>query len=180
MSQRTEASGRDRSTLVTLRASRMKTLRTSVWITLVTLGVQFILGMATNLFGTFPATSVVLQALQSTSDPALMAHMSVAFVLLSLSILVACLAFRKPLLRRFAGWAVGGFLAVFWAFESGIGFVVSGFSNNLYSFSMALGFLAAFAIYFLMAHLSSPRFAELMDSEPLALTSKDDGTSADA
>jgi hypothetical protein len=125
---------------------RMRTLHVGSVLMLFTLAVQFILGMANNLFGTFPATSDVLQAL-SSGDAMLVAHMSVAFVLLALGILVAVLAFRRPIPRRVAALGVAGVLGIFWAFESGIEFVLSGFSNNLWSFSMSLGFLVVLVIY---------------------------------
>lgn len=113
---------------------------------LFTLAVQYILGMVNNLFGTFPATSDVLAALES-GDPALIAHMVVAFVLLALGVLVAVLGFRRPLPRRVAALGVAGVLSIFWAFESGIEFVLSGFGSDLWSFSMSLGFLAALTLY---------------------------------
>lgn len=111
------------------------------------LGIQFLLGMFVNLFGTFPNTSEVLPALEFTVDLPLTAHMAVAFLLQASAITVAVLAFRRPLTRPTAYLALGGVAAIFWAFESGIEFVLSGFTNNAASFSMAVAFFAAVTIY---------------------------------
>ncbi len=126
---------------------RMQAMNVGAVLMLTILAVQFVLGIDVNLFGAFPTTSVVLQALYSNVDPVLTAHMAVAFLLLVLGVLLAVLGFRRPLPRRVSWAALSGALAVFWAFESGIEFVLSGFSNNVASFSMALGFLASVAIY---------------------------------
>ena len=126
---------------------RMRTLYVTAIFTLLVLAVQFVLGMANNLFGAFPATSDVLAALESTGDPLLIAHMVVAFLLLLLGIVVAILALRRPVPRSMAALAIGGLIAIFWAYESGIEFILSRFSNDAMSFSMALGFLVALAIY---------------------------------
>ncbi len=137
---------------------------------LMLLAVQFLLGMDVNLFGAFPETSDVLQVLESSTDPALTVHMAVAFILLALAIAVAVLAFRRPLPWKVSWIAVGGVLGVLWAFESGIEFVLSGFSNNAASFSMAAGFLAAVVIYgylgLLTALNSGDRFAAHLVAEP--------------
>ena len=136
---------------------RMRTLYVAAIFTLFVLAVQFVLGMANNLFGAFPATSDVLSALESPGDPLLIAHMVVAFLLLLLGIVVAVLAFRRPVPRSLAALAIGGLLAILWAYESGIEFILSRFSNDAMSFSMALGFLAALAIYGALGLLSALR-----------------------
>ena len=127
--------------------ARMEALHVGAVLLLMLLAVQFVLGMGVNLFGVFPNTSDVLRVLEASGDPTLTAHMAVAFLLLALGILVAVLAFRRPLPRRLSWAALSGALAIFWAFESGIEFVLSGFTNNIASFSMALGFLASVTIY---------------------------------
>lgn len=133
---------------------RMRTLHVGSVLMLFTLAVQFVLGMANNLFGTFPPTSDVLQALLS-GGTMLAVHMLVAFVLLAVGILVAVLAFRRPIGRGVAALGVAGVLSIFWAFESGIEFILSGFSSNGWSFSMSLGFLVALIIYGALALTST-------------------------
>lgn len=145
----------------------MKALHIGTVSMLFTLAAQFLLGMANNLFGTFPATSDVLGALAS-GDTMLVAHMSVGFVLFALGILIAVLAFRRPIPRAVGGLGIAGVLAIFWAFESGIEFVLSGFSSNLWSFSMSLGFLVALALYGVIGLVSAVNGGRLFVSQLVA------------
>lgn len=155
---------------------RVRALHVGTVLMLLTLAVQFILGMANNLFGTFPATSDVLAALES-GDQALVAHMAVAFVLLALGVLVAVLGFRKPLPRKVAALGVAGVLSIFWAFESGIEFVLSGFGSNLWSFSMAVGFLVALAVYGFLGLMTAVNGGRLFVSRLIMDSSRNAGES---
>lgn len=108
---------------------------------------QFLLGIWVNLFGTFPRTTSVLSAITYGGDPVLTAHYGLAVVLLLLAIGITVVSFRgtePPTLRWFA---LGGLLSIAWAYESGIQFILSGFADNLSSFSMALGFILAMTFY---------------------------------
>lgn len=147
---------RDSIGSVRILQTRMRTLRVGTLLMLFTLASQFILGMANNLFGAFPDTSDVLRTLESGA-PLLVAHMVLAFVQLALGVLVAIFSFRRPIPRKAAALGTGGISSIFLAFESGIEFVLSGFRNNLWSFSMALGFLAAIIFYGFLGQISSVR-----------------------
>lgn len=111
------------------------------------LAIQFGLGMWVNLFGTFPTSSDVLATVEDTQDPVLQAHMVTAVLILAWAIVLIALTARKSIPRSDLGLAVTGLLTVLWAYGSGIDFILSGFSNNVDSYSMALGFLATFVVY---------------------------------
>ena len=116
------------------------------WV-VVLVAVQFLLGIWVNLFGSFPSTSDVVTALSFTGDPVLTAHYVLAVVLLLLSIVIVLVAFRSREAPAIRWCAVGGFLSILWAYESGIQFILSGFSNNVDSFLMAVGFIASTVFY---------------------------------
>lgn len=158
--------------------TRMRTLYFGTVLILLTLVVQFILGMATNLFVTLPATSNLLQALRS-GDPILVAHMSVAFVLLALGVGVAALGFRRPIPRKVSALSLGGVLAIFWAFESGVEFVLSGFTNSVASFSMASGFLGALVLYGVLGLVSGLNGGRLLDSSLVLQLQSDESPKKD-
>ncbi|HEV2428319.1 MAG TPA: hypothetical protein VGV64_00520, partial [Thermoplasmata archaeon] len=126
---------------------RLRAVHRAALMVLLALAVQFVLGIWVNLFGSFPRTTEVEGVLSSSTDPILLAHMAVAFLLLGLGIFVAALTVRSPLPYGLAALGAAGAGTIFWAFESGIEFIVSGFTNGLASFSMALGFAAALSVY---------------------------------
>lgn len=132
--------------------TRLKAVRATLLALLTLLSVQFALGMWVNLFGSFPATSDVLAVVEARGDPVLQAHMVTAVVILATAILLIALASRRPLPRSDLGWAVVGLGTVLWAYESGIDLILSGFSSDLDSYSMAMGFLATYLVY--GAHLT--------------------------
>jgi hypothetical protein len=128
-----------------MSASRRVTVLLRLTVSL--LALQFLLGIWVNLFGTFPATNSVLTAISYTGDPVLTAHYATAFILLLLAIILTVVSFRTGEPRRIGWLAVGGLLFILLAYESGIEFILSGFSNNTASFSMAVGFIGATAVY---------------------------------
>lgn len=134
---------------------RLRAVHRAALVVLLVLALQFVLGIWVNLFVSFPRTNEVERVLTSSTDPILLAHMAVAFTLLALGILVAALAVRSPLPYGLAALGAAGAGTIFWAFESGIEFIVSGFTNGLASFSMALGFAAALSVYGLLAGVTA-------------------------
>jgi len=130
---------------VTMSESSSLTLRLRILVSL--LGVQFLLGIWVNLFGTFPSTDSVGTALMYGGDPVLSAHYVVALVvfLLALTLLARTIRVRQPSHLR---WLIlAGFLSVVWASVSGVEFILSGFSNAGASFSMASAFIVAVSFY---------------------------------
>ena len=124
----------------------MRTLHVASLAMLLSLSIEFALGMANNLFGSFPATSDPQVALRSANG-LLLAHLVVAFLLLVFSVVVAVLAARTPIPKRVTALGIAGVVVVFATIESGIEFILSGFSENLWSYSMAMGFLFAVIVY---------------------------------
>ena len=111
------------------------------------LGAQFLLGIWVNLFGTFPSTDSVGTALMYGGDPVLSAHyvVAVAILVLALFLVVRTIRVRTPPSVRWL--MLAGFLSVVWACVSGAEFIVSGFTNNGASFSMAVAFIVAVSFY---------------------------------
>ena len=104
---------------------------------LILLVVQFILGMTANLWVTIPDSQPWIVFHQV--GPILL-HTINALLLLDFSIMSLALAVKDG---RRVGVAVWGLASVILAFASGLLFVNAG-QNDLFSFTMALGFLGAF------------------------------------
>jgi len=127
--------GDDRSTVLLLR------------LVVVLLAVQFILGIWVNLFGTFPSTRGLGAAVRYSGDPVLTGHYVLAVVLVALAVVLMVVAFRRESSLGLRGMVVAGAGSIVWAVASGLQFVLSGFSNNVASFSMAVAFIAATSFY---------------------------------
>ncbi len=112
----------------------------------VLLAAQFLLGMWVNLFGAFPASRGLAEAILYAGDPVLTAHYGLAIVLLVLAGVAVALA-PKTAGRLLLGVVLGGLVSLVGASLAGLEFVRSGFSNGAASFSMAVGFLAATSFY---------------------------------
>jgi heme A synthase len=112
------------------------------------IGLQFFLGMWLNLFGNFPSGSGGLtNAFTFTADPILIAHVTLAVILTSGGILVLAMSWSDRL-RTLRWYALGGFFGLIFGSATGSGFVYSGYSNNVDSFLMAVGFAAALTAYY--------------------------------
>jgi len=112
------------------------------------IGLQFFLGMWLNLFGNFPGGSGGLGATFTfTSDPVLIAHV-VLGVLLGIGALGLLARSWSDPLRTLRWFALGGLVGVVFASATGSGFVNSGYSNNVDSFLMAVGFAIALTAYY--------------------------------
>ncbi|MHB8396618.1 MAG: hypothetical protein ACYDBK_05375 [Thermoplasmataceae archaeon] len=129
-------------------------LLTGVMAELVLLAIQFVIGMWMNFFALFPSTNVAFPMYGMmnvmVSVPELMAHMMIGMLigLVSLMIFVISLmgGFRKSAMLS----AIASF-SIFLAGMSGLEFILTGFQNNILSFTMSLGFVvAAISYVFLM------------------------------
>jgi hypothetical protein len=124
-------------------------MRFGMWLRgiVVLLSAQFLLGIWVDLYGSFPSTTNLGRAMMYTGDPALSVHMVLAVLLVILAFVLAVGSFSAGAPARLRWVALGGLLAVLWAYESGLQFVLSGFGNNLDSFSMAAAFVVAMVLY---------------------------------
>jgi len=113
----------------------------------VLLSLQFVLGIWVALFGSFPSTDSVSAALMYGGDPVLTGHYLLAVVLLLLAVAVVYASIRPGIPARLRWYTLGGLLSIVWGWAAGIEFILSGFSNNEASFSMALAFIVAMTFY---------------------------------
>ena len=120
---------------------------------------QYLLGMATNLFVNFPAKIASINPLDSvfTNGPYLVLGHIVTGLLLGLlaisQIVSAALAKNRPLVLL----SVCGLGTILFAGESGIEFVLGWYSEDLFSFLMSLGFILSFATYFALLWYANQR-----------------------
>jgi drug/metabolite transporter (DMT)-like permease len=115
---------------------------------LLVVAVQFALGIWLNLFGSFPrGSSSLVSAITDAANPILVAHIVVGILLLLAAISVLVLSRRDPF-RRLRALSVAGIVAMVVTGFFGLSFVYSGYSNNVASFAMALGFVAIVTIYY--------------------------------
>jgi hypothetical protein len=133
-------------------------VKAALVIVLVDLVIQFILGMYLNLFGIFPSqisTGSGMGGMMSTmmggsgipTMSILMVHMLNGYLLGIISLVVLGLsAYSKS--PRLVGLSIVGTAFILFAGISGLSFMFSMFSDNLLSFTMALGFIGAFVSYF--------------------------------
>ena len=110
---------------------------------------QFMTGMALNLFETFPVTpnSTLSGIFGAMMTPLLSVfNLAIGFLvsILSLVIFAIFIDSGKKNLAKNAGV---GLASVALAGVSGLGFVYSGFQNNIYSYAMAMAFVSAFISY---------------------------------
>ncbi|MGB6500752.1 MAG: hypothetical protein WBG19_05065 [Thermoplasmata archaeon] len=125
------------------------TIRFLWWIRILLLGLvaEFGLGLWLAKYGTFPVTHNVVTTLMYRGDPELSAHIGLAVILVVVAFIVAVSAFGGEAPPRLRWYTLGGFLALLAAYESGIEFILSGFANNDYSYSMLAAFFVSGAFY---------------------------------
>src|SRR5579863_3654746 len=113
---------------------------------LTVLAVEFFLGIWLNLFGTFPGAGFG-PALTDTADPVLIAHIVVGILMFVNGAVVLGLSFasRTGPLRWFAA---AGLFGILLAGASGGDFVSTGYTDNVASFTMAVGFSIALTAYY--------------------------------
>lgn len=126
--------------------------RVSVFV-LVLLFLQFLLGMLSNLFATFPLRTPSVNPLDTVllNGPYVVsAHIINGIIVGILSILTIVLS-AVARNRRLIFLSCCGFISILFAGESGILFALGWYTNNYLSFSMTIGFALSLAIYFLMS-----------------------------
>jgi heme A synthase len=112
------------------------------------IGLEFLIGMWLNLFGTFPASNPTLAAAATdTSSPLLIAHVVIGAFLGLGALVILILSFRDPY-RTLRWFALGGLIGVAIAGFAGSAYVGSGYVNNDASYVMAVGFAIALASYY--------------------------------
>lgn len=114
------------------------------------LAFQFLTGMGLNLFATFPeaSTSAIAGIFAAMmTGPVSAVHLMVGFLLPVLSVVVLAVLVDSGE-SSLATLAAVGLGSIAFAGLCGLGFVYSGFQNNVYSYLMAIGFISAFASYF--------------------------------
>ena len=107
------------------------------------LAVQFLLGMALNLYVTIPPVGAGMAAMMRTG-PLVMAHMMLGMVLAGGALLA--LAMALPWRRRAAGCAAAALAGILVAGLGGLLFLLGGQTSGA-SYLMAVGFLVAVAGY---------------------------------
>lgn len=130
---------------------RLSTARFTVEASIMLLFVQILLGMWVNLYATFPDPTAGVNPLDEAfaGGPTLLVlHVLLGITLGILSIigLVVALAVKD---RRLIALEVAALLSVLLAGESGIEFVLGWYQEDLYSYTMTVGFVLLTAVYVL-------------------------------
>ena len=118
--------------------------------------VQFIIGMWMNLFAVFPSfgSSLFMYGMMQVmfSVPELMVHMmnGILIGLVSLMIFIVLATFSDYRLSLLGGIAS---VSVLIAGISGLEFMFSGFTNNVFSLLMSLGFIFTVTAYSLILYI---------------------------
>ncbi|MEM0271953.1 MAG: hypothetical protein QW514_05370 [Thermoprotei archaeon] len=135
--------------------------KTVVGVTIVFLFTQFLTGMWVNMFVSFPSTpysggffgmmGAMMSLMYIGGGVLLMIHMMMGYLILlfSLVALVAALLVGR---MGVAAAGIAGFASVVFAGVNGLLFMLSGFTDDLNSYFMAVGFLLAFTSYFAMLY----------------------------
>ena len=112
--------------------------------------IQFFIGMWMNLFAVFPqfgSSSFMFGMMQVMfSVPELPVHMMVG-ILIGLISLMIFFVIATTGDRRFSLLSAGASLSILTAGISGLEFMFSDFSNNVFSFFMSVGFIFTVVIY---------------------------------
>lgn len=134
------------------RPERFRTIRNVSVATVCLLFLQYVLGMATNLFVIFPTETASVNPLDSvfTHGPSPVLFHIVAGLALGLLSISALILSARTKNRALVTLAAGGLGAILLAGESGIEFVLGWYSNDVFSFLMSFGFILSFTLYFLL------------------------------
>lgn len=126
------------------RVNRLAQIRLSLWIVLGLMAVQGALGIYVNLFGNLSAPSDPNAVFPIVfGSPVLAAHFLNAFALIGLTafLLVRAGGVQIPGLRAWSGLLLASFVAAAYS-----GYHFTGTQENIYSFSMEMGFLVALVL----------------------------------
>ncbi|MEM0280074.1 hypothetical protein [Metallosphaera sp.] len=118
--------------------------------------IEFILGMWINLFVSLPPgtpnrppyqeTGFMMGTFLGSFGGAVMAHFMLGVLIALVSFVIMILAFLLGDLKVMMTGVIS-FLFIVVAGISGLSFMMSGFTNNFYSFLMSVGFILAFSSY---------------------------------
>lgn len=114
--------------------------------------IQFFIGMWMNLFAVYPQFGTypfgIMQGMMQVmfSVPELPVHMMIG-ILIGLISLMIFFVMATTGDRRFSLLSAGASLSILTAGISGLEFVFSDFSNNVFSFFMSIGFIFTVVIY---------------------------------
>ncbi|MDV3244262.1 MAG: hypothetical protein LYZ66_03675 [Nitrososphaerales archaeon] len=139
-------------------------MKVITWITLFVLFAQFPLGMWLNLFASFPTSSPSLSGMAGMMSSmmgfmmtggmsVLMVHMFIGFVLLITSVITLGIASYSGE-RRAIMLSGLGLVSIIVAGVGGLSFMFSGFQDSFLSYLMAIGFLSAFTVYFVILYVA--------------------------
>jgi len=133
-----------------------KAFRGHVLAILVLLVIEFVLGMVTAVFVQFPdsLTNGNAWAWSMSQSPAVLVHVIVGTLLFLAALVVLVLGFLLHS-RTTVLTGVLGFAAILVAYLSGSTFLAD-ISQDVYSFTMALGFIGAAVVYGVGYHLLRP------------------------
>lgn len=111
--------------------------------------IEFLLGSYVSLFSTFPQHTASLNPLAQIFTAGgiwLALHVVVGFIILglSLTLLAVGIASRN---NRISILGMLGLVAVTFTIFMGIEFVLGGYSNDLFSYGMSVGFIFSFVLY---------------------------------
>lgn len=124
-----------------------------IFLSVFLLSVQFIDGMWLNLFVQLPPNIGPMPMMAMMYyGPVFMLHMVTGFILVLVAFGLVILSFSNPTTLLLS---IVALLSIIVAGINGMLFMFSGFSNNLYSFIMSLGFLFAIVSYFAIIMISS-------------------------
>jgi len=127
----------------------LRVVRILAIISIILLFIQFLLGMWANLFASFPIPVPSVNPIDQifTDGPTLLAiHVVVGILLGILSIAGLALAVHTKD-RRLILLEVSALASILLAGESGIEFVLSGYQDDILSYTMAVGFILVFLVY---------------------------------
>ena len=122
--------------------------------------IQFIIGMWINLFAVFPSfgSSFFMYGMMRVmfSVPELMVHMMTGMLIGLISIMIfVILAIGGD--YRLSSLSAIASVSILTAGIGGLEFIFSGFSNNVFSFIMSMGFIFTVVAYSLILYLLSSR-----------------------
>lgn len=131
----------------------LKIAKELIFIEILMLVIQFVIGMWMNLFATFPTSTYPSTMFGMMGAmflmPELIAHMMLGILILLISLVIFIMLMIEGDYVSSVLSAIA-FISIAVAAIAGMEFVFSGFSNNVFSFMMALGFIFSVMAYFLI------------------------------
>lgn len=169
-----ERVGKERPGLATARQRRIDSVRKLDVLIIGLLFFQYVLGMGNNLFVEFPSRVAGVNPLDSalTSGPYLVAFHILVGIALGVAAIAVLTLSALARSRNLAILAMAGLGSILLAGESGIEFVLGWYSDDLFSFLMSLGFVLAFALYFVLFWYARVRLSVTLDARGPSLANR--------